>query len=181
MGVRLGLSNKKRRAPAPQPVLSRAYATARNKRMPAPGRLTQLANEAKLSQRDVERWWRQQLVFTQPTKLFKFKEAMWRCIYYTFTTIAGFYMLWDKPWFSDVKQSWQPCGLYDMPRDVVLMYWVQLGMYFSLLITQFQDVRRKDFTEVSQLSQHNFPAFQERARKRGRAHVKREGNQFSQG
>lgn len=117
--------------------------------MPGQERLAQLAEEVKLSQREVERWWRQQLAFTQPTKLTKFKEAMWRCLYYTSTSVAGLYVLWDKPWFTDPEQCWQPCGVAHNTSDVVFMYWIQLGMYVSLLVTQFQDIKRKDFVEVS--------------------------------
>lgn len=38
--------------------------------------------------------------------------------------------------------------MFDNTTDVVLTYWIQLGFYVSLVMTQFFDVQRKDFWEV---------------------------------
>lgn len=65
-----------------------------------------LTKQADMTERQIERWWRLRRAQDKPSTLVKFSENTWRCIYYTYSFIFGVIVLWDKPWFWDVKSCW---------------------------------------------------------------------------
>ncbi len=56
--------------------------------------------------RTAERWWRRQLAATLPSRMTKFKEALWRFVYYTSAFVGVLYVIWDKDFFRDVNMCW---------------------------------------------------------------------------
>lgn len=91
-------------------------------------------------------------VVKKPAKqstVFKFSEIMWRFSFYLALSIYGwFFVLWDKPYLRDTMHS-----LYNYPHHPVKpeewwYYNIELGFYVSLLVTQFVDVKRKDFWQM---------------------------------
>ena len=42
----------------------------------------------------------------KPTKMVKFCETGWRCLYYTAMTLYGVWCLWDKPWLWNILDCW---------------------------------------------------------------------------
>lgn len=81
--------------------------------LPSVLQLTQLAKQTDLSERQIERWWRLRRAQDKPSTLVKFCENTWRCLYYLYSFIFGVIVLWDKPWFWDVKSCW-----YGYPHQV---------------------------------------------------------------
>lgn len=75
--------------------------------------MTQLAKQSDLTERQIERWWRLRRAQDKPSTLVKFCENTWRCLYYLYSFIFGVIVLWDKPWFWDVKSCW-----YGYPHQV---------------------------------------------------------------
>ncbi|XP_017466150.1 PREDICTED: ceramide synthase 6 isoform X2 [Rhagoletis zephyria] len=65
-----------------------------------------LKKQTDMSERQIQRWWRLRRAGDRPTTLVKFCENTWRCIYYTYSFIFGIIVLWDKPWFWDIKHCW---------------------------------------------------------------------------
>lgn len=59
-----------------------------------------------MTERQIERWWRYRRAQDKPSTLVKFCENSWRCMYYTYSFTYGVTVLWDKPWFWDVKSCW---------------------------------------------------------------------------
>ncbi len=105
LGTSLGLRDKKHAPPAPNAALEPLFRKS-GKRMPAPAKMAAYAAQAGLPVRAAERWWRRQLAYTQPTRMTKFKEALWRFVYYTAAFAGVLYVIWDKDFFHDVNMCW---------------------------------------------------------------------------
>lgn len=132
-----------------------------------------------MTERQIERWWRYRRAQDKPSTLVKFCENSWRFMYYTYSFTFGLYVLWDKPWFWDVKNCW-----YGYPHQVIIIFWTlfqcngkicelidssiyliffvfqsvdseiwsyymfSMSFYWSLVVSQFFDVKRKDFWQM---------------------------------
>jgi hypothetical protein len=57
-------------------------------------------------------------------------------------------VLWAKPWLWDIKHCWYNYPHHVIDRDVWWYFMVELSFYWALCISQFFDVRRKDFWEM---------------------------------
>lgn len=93
-----------------------------------------------MSERQIERWWRYRRAQDKPSTLVKFCENSWRCMYYTYSFGFGVFVLWDKPWFWDVKHCW-----YGYPHQVSSWYYITICMlcictHFSALINEMRPV-----------------------------------------
>uniref|UniRef100_H3DJJ3 Ceramide synthase 2a n=1 Tax=Tetraodon nigroviridis TaxID=99883 RepID=H3DJJ3_TETNG len=142
----LGVRDKKRVCAPPNPVLE-AFFCNTSKHFCRQTCVERLSKEAGCSVRQVQRWFRQRRNQGRPSKLKKFQEASWRFAFYLFAFFAGLAVLVDKPWFYDLKLMWE-----DFPKMPLLpsQYWyymIELGFYFSLLVSVASDVKRKDFKE----------------------------------
>lgn len=73
-----------------------------------------------MTERQIERWWRYRRTQDKPSTLVKFCENSWRFMYYTYSFAFGLYVLWDKPWFWDVKNCW-----YGYPHQVIIIFDLQ--------------------------------------------------------
>ncbi|CAG10817.1 unnamed protein product, partial [Tetraodon nigroviridis] len=141
----LGVRDKKRVCAPPNPVLEAFFCNT--SKHPTQTCVERLSKEAGCSVRQVQRWFRQRRNQGRPSKLKKFQEASWRFAFYLFAFFAGLAVLVDKPWFYDLKLMWE-----DFPKMPLLpsQYWyymIELGFYFSLLVSVASDVKRKDFKE----------------------------------
>ena len=54
----------------------------------------------------VDRWFAKRRLVNQPSRMQKFCEESWRCLFYLTTTVYGLYVLWDKSWFADPLYCW---------------------------------------------------------------------------
>lgn len=72
----------------------------------------------------------------------------WRWLYYSFMFVYGLMCLWDKPWLWDIRHCWFHYPRHPVPQGVWWYYMVELSFYWSLAISQFFDVKRKDFWEM---------------------------------
>lgn len=84
----------------------------------------------------------------KPSTLDKFSETGWRCFYYSTIFLYGILVLWNKPWLWDIKHCWYNYPLHRIEGDVWWYYMVELSFYWALCISQFFDVKRKDFWEM---------------------------------
>lgn len=98
-----------------------------------------------MSRREIERWWRLRRARDKPTVIRKFCESSWRCLYYTCSFLFGLFVLWDKPWLWDVGHCWLDYPHHSVDIGLRSYYLVSLSLYLSLLVSQFFDVKRKDF------------------------------------
>ena len=78
----------------------------------------------------------------------KFTESFWRFAFYLSIWIYGLVILYEKPWFWDTIHCWIDYPKHKITNDVYWYYTIELGFYLSLLVTQFFDIKRKDFWQM---------------------------------
>lgn len=77
-----------------------------------------------------------------------FKYFRWRCLYYSLLFFYGLSVLWRKSWLWDIRHCWYNYPNHIVEVDVLCYYMLELTLYWSLMISQFFDVKRKDFWEM---------------------------------
>lgn len=107
-----------------------------------------MAKKLDKSERQIQIWWRVRRAQDKPSTLVKFCESSWRCIYYTFSFSFGMFVLWDKSWLWTIKNCWHGYPHQSLDGDVWWYYMLSMGFYWSLTISQFVDVKRKDFWQM---------------------------------
>ncbi|XP_015124479.1 ceramide synthase 6 [Diachasma alloeum] len=141
-GKSLGIKPRTKKAP-PNPLLEKAY-TKRMKHK----QVTALAKQLDCTEREVERWLRLRRAQGKPSTLTKFCENSWRCMYYTLIFIYGLFVLWDKPWLWDINHCYYGYPYHAVSDDIWWYYMISISFYWSLSISQFFDVKRKDFWQM---------------------------------
>jgi len=96
----------------------------------------------------VERWMRLRSKSSLPTTLDKFRETCWRWTFYLSAHIMGIYLLWDKPWLWNIRECFYDYPNHFLDNDIWWYYMIELSFYWSLTISQFVEVKRKDFWEM---------------------------------
>lgn len=111
--------------------------------------ILKICKQTDLHMRAVERWIRQMRKSERPSEMKKFRETFWRFIFYSSSSILGIWIvhdkkyLWSAAWFF---LNYPEDHQIDLPRYVY--YMIELAFYCSLMISQFSDVKRKDFVEM---------------------------------
>ncbi|KAL5276668.1 CERS5 family protein [Megaselia abdita] len=145
IGRALGIKSTRPKKASQNTVLDAAYAISTridHKKIEA------LSKQTDLTPRQVERWWRIRRAQDKPSTLVKFCENSWRCLYYTYSFIFGLIVLWDKPWFWDIKSCWYGYPHQSISNDIWWYYMISMAFYWSLTASQFFDVKRKDFWQM---------------------------------
>ncbi|XP_055842170.1 ceramide synthase 6 [Episyrphus balteatus] len=145
IGKSIGIRSSRPKKASPNPVLQEAY--EKSSRL---GHKTVLSlmKQTDLTERQIQRWWRLRRAQDKPSTLVKFCENSWRCLYYTYSFIFGLIVLWDKPWFWDIKNCWYGYPHQSIESDIWWYYMISMSFYWSLTGTQFFDVKRKDFWQM---------------------------------
>jgi len=147
LGLSLGIKDSKHVSPAPHPVLEREFNASRRDKQHVID-LQKLSADLKMSRRQIEYWLKRRRLQGKPTTLVKFCETGWRWLYYSAAFIYGIVVLWDKPWLWNIQHCWYDYPHHEVPGEVWWYYMVELAFYWSLSISQFVDVKRKDFVEM---------------------------------
>uniref|UniRef100_A0A8D8Y989 Ceramide synthase 6 n=2 Tax=Cacopsylla melanoneura TaxID=428564 RepID=A0A8D8Y989_9HEMI len=145
IGTSVGIKNIKKKPAPSNEVLCAAYSKSskwKHKEIAA------LAKQLDWKERQVERWLRQMKQQGKPSILVKFCESSWRCFYYFFSFIFGFVCLWDKEWLWNIDNCWVNYPHQSVANDVWWYYMISLSFYYSLAVSQFFDVKRKDFWQM---------------------------------
>ena len=98
-----------------------------------------------MTDREIERWWRLRQAQNKPSTLCKFCENSWRCLYFTCSFSLGLFVLWDKPWLWDIELCWPNHPHHSIDNGVWFYITMSLSLYWSLIVSQFFDIKRKDF------------------------------------
>ncbi|XP_027699876.1 ceramide synthase 4-like isoform X2 [Vombatus ursinus] len=141
----MGVCDKLRVKAAPNPILESFFWT--ESQNPKEDDLSHLAHQCGLSLRKVQRWFRHKRKQEQPLLNKKFCESSWRFLFYFFSSIGGFFVLYKEPWFWEPRLCWEKYP--KQPLQPALYWWflLEIVFYLSLLLTMFSDVKRKDFKE----------------------------------
>uniref|UniRef100_A0A8D0GQ18 Ceramide synthase 6 n=1 Tax=Sphenodon punctatus TaxID=8508 RepID=A0A8D0GQ18_SPHPU len=104
-------------------------------------RLEGLSKQLDWDVRSIQRWFRQRRNQEKPSTLTKFCESMWKFTYYLYIFTYGVRFL-KKVGIAIFYFCFYNCPL--MP-DLHYYYIVELSFYWSLMFSQFIDIKRKDF------------------------------------
>ena len=82
-------------------------------------------------------------------RLKKATETCWRFVFYTGMLAYGSVVLWRTDWFLD-NSKWlqEHIEKHELTREMNYYYFIELAFYLSLLISQFFDIRRRDFYQL---------------------------------
>jgi ceramide synthetase len=133
--------------PEQNEVLERLFRHHR-KMLPNEKIVEDVARQLNWTPRQVERWWRQRKVQGKHSEMQRFRETSWRFIFYFMAFCLGLYTLLDKPWFWDTKHCWYNYPQQPVNADIWWYYMLELSFYWSLVLSLFMDIKRKDFTEM---------------------------------
>ncbi|XP_034941966.1 ceramide synthase 6 [Chelonus insularis] len=142
-GLSIGIKPTRTKKAVPNPLLEKAYSKKIKHKQ-----ITALAKQLDWSERQVERWLRLRRSQDKPSTLTKFCENSWRCLYYVLIFIYGLVILWDKPWLWDIKHCYYGYPYHAVTDDIWWYYMISMAFYWSLSISQFFDVKRKDFWQM---------------------------------
>lgn len=95
--------------------------------------------------RKVQRWFRHRRNQDKPSTHTKFCESMWRFTFYLGIFIYGIKFLWQTPWMWDTRHCWYGYPYQTLSSGMYYFYVIQLAFYWSLMFSQFTDIKRKDF------------------------------------
>eukprot|EP00095_Tigriopus_kingsejongensis_P010686 snap_masked-scaffold261_size233860-processed-gene-1.12 protein:Tk10686 transcript:snap_masked-scaffold261_size233860-processed-gene-1.12-mRNA-1 annotation:"lag1 longevity assurance homolog 6-like" len=146
IGLGLGLPEK----PPPPPghrLLEAVYRTTKKRNHPHVSDGS-LAKTTGLSEEDIQAWFHKRTAWDKPSRLDKFCESAWKTSFYVTIYAAGWWVLWNKPWFEDILHCWYNHPHHKVSLDVWMYYMVEMSYYWSLLVSQFFDVQRADFWEM---------------------------------
>jgi hypothetical protein len=79
-------------------------------------------------------------------ELMKFNEACWRFGFYTFIWIYGIWVGLRESWLTDIRAIWGGWPLEQhASTEVRWYYFLSMGHYLHLFLTQFFEPKRKDW------------------------------------
>ncbi|KAK9876059.1 hypothetical protein WA026_011169 [Henosepilachna vigintioctopunctata] len=145
VGKSLGIKYNRPKKPPSIPALENAYEISKRWKHK---QIQGLAKQLDMSERQVERWLRLRKGQNKPSTLTKFCENSWRCVYYIFSFTYGLVTLWDKPWLWNINECWTKFPHQSVTSDIWWYYMISMSFYWSLCVSQFFDVKRKDFWQM---------------------------------
>ncbi|KAJ0064760.1 hypothetical protein NL108_013004 [Boleophthalmus pectinirostris] len=131
-----------RRQVQPNALLEKAY---HSKASPDHRHLEQLSKQLDWDLRRVQRWFRVRRDQDRPTTETKFCESMWRFTFYSGIFIYAIYYMWDSPWIWNTRHCWNNYPFQPMIQSQYIHYVAEFAFYWSLMFSQFIDIKRKDF------------------------------------
>ncbi|XP_043931528.1 ceramide synthase 6 isoform X2 [Protopterus annectens] len=108
-------------------------------------RLEGLSKQLDWDVRTIKQWFRQRRNQEKPSTLTRFCESMWRFTFFVYIFTYGFQFLKKVPWLWDTKQCWYNYPYQSLTTELHYYYIVELSFYWSLMFSQFTDIKRKDF------------------------------------
>lgn len=95
--------------------------------------------------RKIQRWFRVRRNQDRPSMQTKFCESMWRFTFYLMTFLYSMNHLWVTPWMWDTRHCWYNYPFQSLSPGQFNHYVAELAFYWSLMFSQFIDIKRKDF------------------------------------
>ncbi|XP_018541478.1 ceramide synthase 5 [Lates calcarifer] len=126
----------------PNAVLEKLY---QSKTCPDTRQLEGLSKQLDWDVRKIQRWFRVRRNQDRPSTQKKFCESMWRFTFYLGIFIYAIRHLWVSPWMWDTRQCWHKYPFQPLSPGQYNHYLAELAFYWSLMFSQFTDIKRKDF------------------------------------
>ncbi|XP_044534150.1 ceramide synthase 5 [Gracilinanus agilis] len=141
--VHLGIQEKVPHQADPNAILEKVYTSIT--KCPDGKRLEGLSKQLDWDVRKIQGWFRHRRNQDKPPTLTKFCESMWRFTFYLCIFAYGIRFLWSSPWFWDTRQCWHRYPYQPLTPGLYYYYIMELAFYWSLMFSQFIDIKRKDF------------------------------------
>ncbi|KAG7521426.1 ceramide synthase 5-like [Solea senegalensis] len=126
----------------PNAVLEKLY---QSKTSPDTRQLDGLSKQLDWDVRKIQRWFRVRRNQDRPSLQTKFCESMWRFTFYLGIFIYAIQHLWVSPWTWDTRLCWHKYPFQPLSPGQYNHYVAELAFYWSLMFSQFTDIKRKDF------------------------------------
>ncbi|KAJ8016113.1 hypothetical protein DPEC_G00003770 [Dallia pectoralis] len=126
----------------PNAVLERVFTSTVS---PDLKRVEGLSKQLDWDVRKIQRWFRLRRNQDKPSTITKFCESMWRLTFYTVIFIYAIRHLWVSPWMWDTRHCWYNYPFQTLSPGQYNYYVAELSFYWSLMFSQFTDIKRKDF------------------------------------
>ncbi|KAM9321472.1 ceramide synthase 5 isoform 1-T1 [Gastrophryne carolinensis] len=139
----LGLQGNGPRKAQPNAILEKVFISIT--KCPDGKHLEGLSKQLDWDARKIQRWFRHRRNQDKPSLVTKFSESMWRFIFYMYIFSYGIWFLWSTPWFWDTRQCWYNYPYQPLTLGLYYYYIQELAFYWSLMFSQFTDIKRKDF------------------------------------
>jgi len=112
-----------------------------------------IAKELSQTYEQVDEWFKarqgiQKSGLQKTTPMNKFTESMWRFVFYFGIFMYGLIVMLKKEWFWKTEQMWIGYPNHEQDIGIFWYYMIELGFYYSLIVSQFFDVKRKDFWQM---------------------------------
>ncbi|XP_036414922.1 ceramide synthase 5 [Colossoma macropomum] len=127
----------------PNAVLEKVFTSI--SKSPDSRQLDGLSKQLDWEVRKIQRWFRHRRNQDKPSTRTKFCESMWRFTFYLCIFTYGFCFLWQNPWMWDTRQCWYNYPFQVLTPGLYHYYVMELAFYWSLMFSQFTDIKRKDF------------------------------------
>ncbi|XP_028566602.1 ceramide synthase 5 isoform X2 [Podarcis muralis] len=137
----LNIQNCEPRTAQPNAILEKVFTSIT--KCPDARRLEGLSKQLDWDVRKIQRWFRHRRNKDKPSTHVKFCESMWRLAFYICIFTYGLRILWLSPWLWDTRQCWYNYPFQPLSSSLYYYYFVQLAFYWSLMFSQFIDVKRK--------------------------------------
>uniref|UniRef100_A0A8C5LP24 Ceramide synthase 5 n=1 Tax=Leptobrachium leishanense TaxID=445787 RepID=A0A8C5LP24_9ANUR len=141
--LRVGIQDLGPRRAQPNAILEKVFMSIT--KCPDGKRLEGLSKQLDWDARKIQRWFRHRRNQDKPSTLTKFCESMWRFTFYLYIFSYGVRFLWSTPWFWDTRQCWYNYPYQPLTSGIYYYYLTELAFYWSLMFSQFTDIKRKDF------------------------------------
>ncbi|XP_060931037.1 ceramide synthase 5-like [Limanda limanda] len=126
----------------PSAALEKLYLSKTN---PDTRQLEGLSKQLDWDVRKIQRWFRIRRSQDRPSKQTKFCESMWRFTFYLGIFIYSIRHLWVAPWMWNTRICWDKFPFQALSPGQYTHYIAELAFYWSLMFSQFTDIKRKDF------------------------------------
>ncbi|KAM8982492.1 ceramide synthase 5 isoform X1 [Sarcophilus harrisii] len=141
--IHLGIQESVPHQAPPNAILEKVYTSIT--KCPDGKRLEGLSKQLDWDVRKIQGWFRHRRNQDKPPILTKFCESMWRFTFYLCIFCYGIRFLWSSPWFWDTRQCWHNYPYQPLTSGLYYYYIMELAFYWSLMFSQFIDIKRKDF------------------------------------
>ncbi|XP_037740155.1 ceramide synthase 5 isoform X1 [Chelonia mydas] len=141
--IKLGVQDRGPHRAQPNAILEKVFTSIT--KCPDGRRLEGLSKQLDWDVRKIQRWFRHRRNQDKPTILTKFCESMWRFTFYLSIFSYGLKFIWSSPWFWDTRQCWYNYPFQPLTSSLFCYYIMELAFYWSLMFSQFTDIKRKDF------------------------------------
>ncbi|XP_047666377.1 ceramide synthase 5 isoform X2 [Tachysurus fulvidraco] len=139
----LHIQTEVNRRAQPNAVLEKVFTSI--SKSPDKRQLEGLSKQLDWEVRKIQRWFRHRRNQDKPSTRTKFCESMWRFTFYLGIFTYGFCFLWQSLWMWDTRQCWYNYPYQALSPGLYHYYVTELAFYWSLMFSQFTDIKRKDF------------------------------------